>query len=230
MKEKIKVDWSENEVNDLTMNFLFEMFRCDTGEGVDVALHYARFMAGTGVNSDNYPIFFKLLATGNHWVIDALFNGKKPENFLIHIQPNKYMLYQSFLLMGRWKLGEIYPPLLMLLLQMIKVSYEAPAEGFRLFPLTSNDINNIGKHLDKSKGPASPENRVILHILDRIASLVSPGGLPVGDKKTEEAATQANNIRGKFLDPNKNMREAIPLELLERGSYKEQETPPTTGS
>jgi hypothetical protein len=70
-------------------------------------------------------------------------------------------------------------------------------------------------------------NRTILHILDRIATLADPGSLPVTDEAMQDVATQANNIRGKFLDMTKHLQEAIPTELLKRGDYRKKEIAPS---
>ena len=86
-------------------------------------------------------------------------------------------------------------------------------------------MNNLAKHLDESKDQAFPVNRTILVFLDKIAALVDPG-IPVTDQQVLKIATQANNIRGKFLDMTKNLKDAIPELLLKQGDYKIDEVPP----
>ena len=67
---------------------------------------------------------------------------------------------------------------------------------------------------------------IILTILDKIASLIDPGR-DEEDADIIAVATQANNIRGKFLDFTKNLKEAIPDLLLETSDYKTLEVKPT---
>ena len=101
--------------------------------------------------------------------------------------------------------------------------------GYKLYSLSITDVNNLGKHLDKSSETKLRLNNIILHILDRIASLYNIGGLPPATKEMEKIGTQANNIRGKFLDPTKNLNEAIPVKVLEKDDYKKYEIKPYTG-
>jgi hypothetical protein len=66
-----------------------------------------------------------------------------------------------------------------------------------------------------------PLNRTILTTLDRLASLIEPQK-PMPTNEVKDVALQANNIRGKFLDMTKQLNEAIPDVLLQRGNYEEK--------
>jgi len=219
--------WTEEEINRLELFYLHKMFDCDTVGGVDATVTFARYMAEVKLNPDNYPIFLKLLQFENHWVVDALLGNANPESFFEPVQPNRFILSSCFQMFTRWKPGGIYPKSLIVLIGLLKKVYENPQEGYRIYPPTIADINNLGKHLDESQDQRYPLNQVLLHILDRIASLSDPGGLPVTDKALGDVATQANNIRGKFLDITKHLREAIPAELLKRGDYAKKEIDPS---
>ena len=105
--------------------------------------------------------------------------------------------------------------------------YENPVEGYRLYPLTIPDLNNLGKHLDESKDQKDQVNSILLHLLDKISTLLDPGNIIVSDKTVLQIATQANNIRGKFLDITKKLNEAIPDNLLERGDFTIDEVSPS---
>mgnify|MGYP006887593957 CR=1 FL=1 len=98
-----------------------------------------------------------------------------------------------------------------------------------MYKVTIPDINNLGKHLDKSKDQTDPVNKTILILLDKIASLIDPGKAET-DQEIVKLATQANNIRGKFLDITKKLNEAIPDIFLERGDYTTDEIPPSSAS
>ena len=110
-------------------------------------------------------------------------------------------------------------------LGLLTAAYRDPLEGYRIYPLTTTDVNNLGKHLDETKDQMYPLNRNILMILDKVASLSDPGNISK-DEAILKVATQANNIRGKFLDMTKNLKEAIPDLLLQPGNFAEDEVSP----
>jgi hypothetical protein len=223
-KDKVKTWWSEGEINDLEIDYLHQLFNCDTQEGVDAAYFYSRFLAKRNMTPDNYPIFIKLLGTGNHWIIDSLVGETKPEDFFKVIQPNSFIITSFFEMIKKWKSGEIYDKLLLVILGILNTAYENPEEGFKIYPLSPEEINQIGKQLNKELGQKDPVNRNILHLLDRLSDLMR--NLPV-DRKTEVIATHASKIRGKFLDESMSLDEAIPPELLVKGDYKTREIKPS---
>jgi hypothetical protein len=219
--------WTKDEINNLELTFLHQMFDCRTAEGVDVTVTFATYMSRVKLDSDNYPVFLKLLQFENHWVVDALIGDNDPVIFFQAVQPNRFILESCFRMFTRWKPGGIYPTSLLVLFGLLTLCYENPLEGYRLYPLTIADINNLGKHLDESQSQNYPVNKTLLHILDRIAGLEDLGGLPAATKDVSNVAMQANNIRGKFLDSTKHLKEAIPAELLKKADFKAHEIPPS---
>jgi hypothetical protein len=85
-----------------------------------------------------------------------------------------------------------------------------------------NDVNNLGKHLNKELGQDDPNNRVILNILDRLGSLAGTTEKP----EIEQMARQANSIRTFFFDKRKKMEEIIPQVLLVKSDYIAKEVAP----
>jgi len=218
--------WSEQEIDALALSYINDIFECKDGYSCFVAVAFAHYLVGKiGLNPDNYPVFFRLIESGNRWVIEALCEGRDPEKFFQTIQPNSFMLKECFRMLTKWKPGEIYPKALIIIFGLLTLCYEVPEEGLRLYPPTVTDINNLGKHLDKSKDQMDPVNRTILTILDRISSLIEPQK-PLPSRDIQDVALQANNIRGKFLDMTKHLNEAIPDILLERGDYTRNEVRP----
>ena len=59
--------WTKEEIEQLELAFLYKMFHCDSEEGVDVTVAFARYMSRVKLDSDNYPVFLKLLQFENHW-------------------------------------------------------------------------------------------------------------------------------------------------------------------
>jgi len=226
MKRWEESGWQEEELNKLELSFLHRIFQCKETEGVDGTVYYAKYLNKVGINADNYPAFFKILATKNHWVIDAVLGDKKPKTFFQPVQPNYYILKECFKAFAESKRGGIYPKNLLVYLGVLDVTYQNPFEGYRVYPVTITDINNLGKHLDEDQGQTYPLNKSILTILDKIASLIDPGRQEENEEITA-VATQANNIRGKFLDITKSLNEAIPEPLLEKGNFADQEVSPS---
>jgi hypothetical protein len=218
--------WPEEEVNKLEITVLHKMFDCKDPESVDGTVAFAAFVSKLKLDPDNYPIFLKLLQFENHWVIDALIGDADPVGFFKLVQPNPFILSECFKMFTRWQPGSIYAKSLLVLFGQLKVGYENPHEGYRLYPLTIADINHLGKHLDKTKDQTDPVNRTILEILDRIASLNDSGSIALNDTHALAAANQANAIRGKFLDTTKKLSEAIPDNLLKRDEMNQKEVAP----
>ncbi len=218
--------WTEDEIDGLTLGYMKDIMLARDEYGAFAAVALAHYLVHKiGLTPDNYPIFFRLIESGNRWVIDALVGDKDAARFMGAIQPNSFMLKECFRMLTRWKPGEIYPTALVIIFGLLAQCYEVPEEGYRLYPLTVSDVNNLGKHLDKSKDQMYPLNRTVLSVLDRISSLIEPQK-PMPSQEIQDVALQCNNIRGKFLDMTKKLSESIPDLLLERGDYTESEVKP----
>ena len=221
--------WQEEDLNKLKLSFLMSMLACKEPQGVDVTVYFAKYLNMVGVNPDNYPIYLNLFRKRNHWVVDALIGDTDPRVVFTDVQPNYFILAECFKAFEESERGGIYPKSLLVFLGILEVTYKNPLEGYRVFPLKAEDVNNLGKHLDEEKDQMDPLNRSILMILDKVASLMDPGTLEDEDIEVMKVATQANNIRGKFLDMTKHLNEALPELLLNKGDYSVDEVPPTQG-
>jgi hypothetical protein len=218
--------WTEKEIDGLSLGYMKDILLAQEEYGAFAAVALAHYLVNKiGLTPDNYPIYFRLIESGNKWVIDTLVADKDPAKFMGSIQPNTFMLKECFRMLTRWKPGEIYPTALVIIFGLLAQCFEVPEEGYRLYPLTVTDINNLGKHLDKSKDQMDPLNRTVLSVLDRISSLIEPQK-PMPSKEIQDVALQANNIRGKFLDMTKKLSESIPDILLVRGDYSQAEIRP----
>ncbi len=215
--------WTRESVHAVENKILQQVMSVRTTEGSQASISFARFLRMSGMTSDNYPLFLKMLEIENHWVLDALIGEGDPFLLLSTIPPNAYLTSKSFQLLTRWRAGGIYPKTLAIVLGVLQNTYSSPRDGYKIFPLSVADVDNLGKHLEKEKGQNDPRNRCVLDILDRIGSLE---GLR-WDESMEQVARQALRIRSNFFDNTKALEDCIPQVLLVRGDYRQEEIAPT---
>jgi hypothetical protein len=221
-KESGEKIWARESILQIENKILQQIMSARTPEAVEAAVSYARFLRLSGLDTDNYPLFLKMLEIENHWVLDALIGTSDPFLLLSTIPPNNYLVSKCFVLLTRWRPGGIYPKTLAIVLGVLQSAYSSPRDGYKIYKLSVADIDNLGKHLEKEKGQNDERNRVILDILDRIGSLE---GLR-WDNSMEQVARQALKIRGNFFDNTKLLEDCIPQVLLVRGDYRQEETSP----
>lgn len=224
-KEKIREDealWTKESIMETEIGIIENMIACRTVEAVEACICYARFLRLSGLTIENYPLFLKLLEVENHWVIDSLIGNKDPFLLLSSIPPNNYLLLSCYKLLTNWHPGGIYPKTLAIILGVLQAAYSSPKDGYKIYNVSINDVNNLGKHLNKELGQDEPNNRCILDILDRLGSLEGVSSNP----DMEQMARQANAIRTHFFDKRKKMEDVIPQVLLVKSDYVAKEIPP----
>ncbi|MBI9105245.1 MAG: hypothetical protein JEZ04_00785 [Spirochaetales bacterium] len=222
-KEKIIEDaWNKESIMEVEINIIERMIGCRTVEAVESAISYAQFLRLSGLDNDNYPLFLRLLEVENHWVIDSLIGDKDPFLLLSSIHPNNYLLLAAFQLLTNWHPGGIYPKTLAIILGVLQAAFSSPKDGYRIYSVSINDVNNLGKHLNKELGQEDPNNRCILDILDRIGALAGT----TENNSIEQMARQSNSIRTFFFDKRKKMEDIIPQVLLVKSDYIAKEITP----
>jgi hypothetical protein len=214
--------WARESILQIENKLLQQIMAARTPEAVESAVSYARFLRLSGLDTDNYPLFLKMLEIENHWVLDALLGTSDPFLLLSTIPPNKYLVSKCFILLTRWRPNGIYPKTLAIVLGVLQNAYSSPRDGYKIYKLSVADVDNLGKHLEKDKGQNDERNRCILDILDRVGSLE---GLR-WDPSMEQVARQAHKIRSNFFDNTKLLEDCIPQVLLVRGDYRQEETAP----
>jgi hypothetical protein len=214
--------WTRENILAVENKILQQLMAARTPEAVEAAVSYARFLRMSGLTSENYPLFLKMLEIENHWVLDELIGNRDPFLLLSTIPPNRYTVMRSFKLLTKWRAGGIYPKTLAIVLGVLQNAYSSPKDGYKIYPLSIADVHNLGKHLEQEKGQDDPQNRCILEILEKIALLE---GLQ-WDESMEGVARQAMRIRGNFFDNTKLLEDCIPQVLMVRGNYLEDETRP----
>jgi len=214
--------WTRENILEVENRILQQLMAARTSEAVESAVSYARFLRMSGLTSENYTLFLKLLEIENHWVLDELIGERDPFLLLSTIPPNRYIVSRSFKLLTKWRAGGIYPKTRAIVLGVLQNAYSSPKDGYKIYPLTIADVDNLGKHLEQEKGQDDPQNRCMLDILEKIGQLE---GLQ-WDESMEGVARQAMQIRGNFFDNTKILEDCIPQVLMVRGNYREAETSP----
>ena len=213
--------WSDQSIFRVENHIINNIFACRTTDAVEAAITYSTFLRKSGLTNENYPLFLKLLEMDNHFVIDSLLGSTDPFLFLTPIQPTKHLVSTCFRLLTNWHPGGIYPKTLAIVLGALQAAYSYAKDGYKIHTVAINDVNNLGKHLNKEKGQDEPVNRAILDILDRLASLEGQG-----DDEMELLARQCNVIRGNYFDKRRKMEDAIPQVLLVKSDYLVKEVLP----
>ncbi len=214
--------WTRENILSVENRILQQLMAARTPEAVEAAVSYARFLRMSGLTSQNYPLFLKMLEIENHWVLDELIGDRDPFLLLSTIPPNRYIVSKSFALLTKWRAGGIYPKTRAIVLGVLQNAYSSPKDGYKIYPLSIADVDNLGKHLEQEKGQDDPQNRCILDILEKVGMLE---GLQLDDLM-EGVARQAMRIRGNFFDNTKILEDCIPQVLMVRGNYLEAETSP----
>jgi len=213
--------WSDQSIFRVENHIINNIFACRTPDAVEAAITYSAFLRKSGLTNENYPLFLKLLEMDNHYVINSLLGTTDPFLFLTPIQPTKHLVSTCFRLLTNWHPGGIYPKTLAIVLGALQAGYSYAKDGYRIHTVTINDVNNLGKHLNKEKGQDESVNRAILDILDRLSSLEGQG-----DDEMELIARQCNVIRGNYFDKRRKMEDAIPQVLLVKSDYLVKEVLP----
>jgi hypothetical protein len=213
--------WSDASIFRVENHIINNIFACRTTDAVEAAITYSAFLRRSGLTNENYPLFLKLLEMDNHYVIDSLLGPTDPFLFLTPIQPTKHLVSTCFRLLTNWHPGGIYPKTLAIVLGALQAAYSYAKDGYKIHKVAINDVNNLGKHLNKEKGQDESVNRAILDILDRMASLEGQG-----DDEMELIARQCNVIRGNYFDKRRKMEDAIPQVLLVKSDYLVKEVLP----
>lgn len=214
--------WTTESIMEVEIGILESIVGCRTVEAVEAAISFAHFLSLSGLSSDNYPLFLKTLEVENHWVIDGIIRDKDPFLLLSRIPPNSYLMLEAFTLLTKWHPGGIYPKTLSIVLGVLQAAYSSPKDGYKIYRVSINDVNNLGKHLNKETGQEDGNNRCILDILDRLGSLAGTSE----DPDMEQMARQANNIRTFFFDKRKKMEDIIAQVLLVKSDYIAKEVAP----
>lgn len=217
----VRDEWRTASIDRVESLILRNAFSCRTPEATETVMSYTRFLRLAKMNNENYPIFLSLLEIDNHYVIDSLIGDEDPFVFFTPIQPTRHLLRECFRLLTFWHPGGIYPKTISIVLGVLQAAYNHAKDGNVIHLVSINDINNLGKHLNKDSGQSDPVNRAILDILDRLSRLEGQG-----DEEVEELSRHCHNIRTYFFDRRRKMEDIIPQVLLVKSDYLVKEVAP----
>ena len=221
--------YSPSDIEELESQILKRILASATPDAVEACITYARYLSLTGITNENYPLFIQVLEVGNHWVIDALIGERDPFLFLSSIQPNYEILSAFFSLLTERHPGRLYAKSLSVILGVMQSTYNVPEDGWKIYAPTISDLHALGKHLDEEIGQEDSLNRVILDILEKLSQLkgsLATENLSGQDRRKEELAIHAEEIRSYFFDDTKRLDQVIPQILLTRMDFKKLEVHP----
>ena len=210
--------WNEDELYALQVSAVSRLMKVDTPFAVEAAVELAKYLSDKGLDPDNYPLFLELIRDENRYVIEALVGKHKAFDLFTRVQPNPYILDFCFRTLRSYAPGGVHDLTLEMVFGILYRNYHSAKEGHALHPLTIEDVNAVGKFLDKSRDQNDAINRFILDILADIAEYRS---LNNEDPAVDKNSAHATAIRNAFFDKRRQMSSVIPPEVLVRKNYAE---------
>jgi hypothetical protein len=224
MKEEAKIGIISREYIDyLKIAAIGDILAGGNQKAANALCTYAHFLNRMGIDSDNYPLYLKLLASNNKNAVDALLEGHEPEKYLGCVVANAYIVKSIFNILASYRKNEIYGKVLRVLFGVLMKMYESAQTGYRLYKPTIADVNSLGKILDESKDQDDDLNRDVLDILMYLADLDTPHET---DPAKKEIARQAGRIRSDFFDNKRRLNQSITDVILAKADKVTYGIPP----
>ncbi|HET6450305.1 MAG TPA: hypothetical protein VFI08_03300 [Spirochaetia bacterium] len=210
--------WNEDELYALQVSAVSRLMKVDTPYAVEATVEIAKFLCDKGLDSDNYPLFLELLRDENRFVIEALIGKNKAFDLFTRVQPNPYIIEFCLTTLRSYAPGGVNDRTLEMIFGILYRNYHSAREGNMLHRLTIEDVNAVGKFLDKSRDQNDPINRFILDILADIAEYRSINN---EDPALDKNSSHATAIRNAFFDTRRSLSSVMPAEILVRKNYDE---------
>ena len=212
-----KTIWKEKELYDLRVDAVSRFMKCDSQHSVEATIEFAKYLNMKKLDSDNYPLFLELLKEENGHITDALIGKEKAFDFFKKVQPNYYIIDFSFSVLYKYSPGGVHDKTLELIFGVLYKNYHRAKEGYALYSLSIENLNSIGKFLDKSKKQNEGVNRFILDILSDIAEYSTQDE----NDPINKISAHAIMLRNAFYDRRLEMKSVIPEEIVSRKNYME---------
>ncbi len=210
--------WKEEELYQLQVQAVSRFMKVDTPYAVEACVEFARYLNAQGLDPDNYPLFLQLLRDENRYVVEALVGTEKAFDLFTKVQPNPYIIRFCFQMLRGYAPGAVHDLTLETIFGILYRTYHSAKEGHALYALSVEDVNAVGKFLDKSKDQNSAINRFILDILADISEYTSINN---EDPAVDKNSAHATAIRNAFFDRRRAMTSVMPVEILARRNYDE---------
>ena len=215
--------WGEKELYDLQVDAVTRFMQCDSQISLEATVEFAKYLNFKGIDSDTYPLFLEFIREENHHVIEGLLGKWNAFDVLSVVQPNAFIIDYCLKMLAKHRPGSLYHRTLQLVFGVLYRSYHSPREGYSLLPLSIENLNSIGKYLDKTKKQSEGINRFILDILSDLAGFSQ---VDREDENINKISLHAIAIRNAFFDRLTEMETVIPAELLVREESTETEIHP----
>lgn len=206
---KLIDSWGEQDILQLQTDIISSFLDKETPQSVETSIEFAKYLNFRELNDENYPLFLQLLLHKNDDVIDALIADGTPLNSFKKLQRNKGLVTAVFEMLKRLSINS-YPKAIETLLGVLYLNYRQPLKGWELFEPAIENLNYIGKYLDKNRPQTDKINRIVLDILADIGELSSQ---EPEDKEIDRIGAHANKIRNAYFDNRDQMDKVIPATL-----------------
>lgn len=211
LNETLTDSWEESLVQRLHSDQALDFLKCESEHAVKAAVEFVKFLNHKGLDIDNYPFYMRLFLLDNETVIHAFLGDGKVLTSLKKLKRSHRLIGLCFELLRQFSRDTVYEKILEALLVILNNNYQDAVAGFRVYPLSLNELNYIGRFLDKGKPQTNKINRIILDILADLGELTT--------KDTTEPAlldicVRANKIRNVFFDDRASLAGVIPETML----------------
>lgn len=210
--------FGKEELYEMRVNSVTRFLQCETPQAVEASMELARYLNQKGLNSQNYPMVLELLREENFNVVDALLGDEDPFEYFTKVQTGPYIIDFALRMLDKYAPGRMYEKTLGIIFGIFYRTYHDAKQGYKLYKLTTEHLNSIGKNLDKEKGQQDPINRFILNILGDIGKNKS---INEEDPTVDQLAAHAIDIRNAFFDKKLTLGSVIPRNLLQREDFRQ---------
>jgi hypothetical protein len=166
---------------------------------------FAVYLSTVGFSEQTCPLFFKILKANYREATAPLFGKRSPESFFVPLQPNRFMVVESFAILTMYNSSELIPETLSACIGVLAETYKHAASGIQIYSPTIPDLYHVARHLQSNN-----EHTVsmIVDLLQDIHSCQVPG--------FNDAGTMAGDIVMAWLDRSKGLSSILPRQLLEQ--------------
>lgn len=208
MRDRLIDSWTEEDILKLHADIVTTFMKSNEEHGINAAIEYANYLKYRGLDNQNYPMFLDLLLHENEEVIHALLADGVVFDQFKKLQRTYYLVKTCFELFKKFVPGRVYDVTLETLLRVLRQHYRNATVGYKLYSPSIDELNAIGKFLNKSKPQTDRLNRIILDIFADLGELSSKD---TKDHSIDRVGAHANRIRSAFLDNQATLGEAIPV-------------------